>query len=60
MFQDLHNPALPAGPPAPTSPMINKYIYTLLRSEYVSNGCQNFKVTSTTHSRHSAIKWNDN
>ena len=25
--------------------MINKYIYTLLRSEYVSNGCQNYKVT---------------
>ena len=24
--------------------MINKYIYTLLRSEYVSNGCQNYKV----------------
>jgi len=43
-LQDLHNPALSAGPPAPTSPMINKYIYTLLRSEYVSNGCQNIKV----------------
>lgn len=42
--QDLHNPSLSAGPPAPTSPMINKYIYTLLRSEYVSNGCQNVKV----------------
>ena len=25
--------------------MINKYIYTLLRSEYVSNGCQNYKVS---------------
>merc|ERR1719350_1136019 len=43
-LQDLHNPALAAGPPAPTSPTINKYIYTLLRSEYVSNGCQNYKV----------------
>ncbi len=32
------------GPPAPTSPLINKYIYTLLRSQYVSNGCKNTKV----------------
>ena len=32
------------GPPAPTSPLINKYIYTLLRSQYVSNGCKNNKV----------------
>jgi len=43
-LMDLHNPTIPAGPPSPTSAMINKYIYTLLRSEYVANGCQNFKV----------------
>jgi len=41
-LQDLHSPSV--GPPAPTSAMINKYIYTLLRSDYVSNGCQNKKV----------------
>ena len=28
--------------------MINKYLYTLLRSEYVSNGCQNYKVMLET------------
>lgn len=43
-LQDLHNPSIPAGPPGPTSAMINKYVYTLLRSEFVSNGCQNLKV----------------
>lgn len=43
-LQDLHNPSIPAGPPAPTSAMINKYVYTLLRSEFVANGCQNLKV----------------
>jgi len=43
-LQDLHNPSVPSGPPAPTSQMVNKYIYTLLRTEYVSSGCQNLKV----------------
>jgi len=43
-LQDLHNPFVPTGPPAPTSQMINKYVYTLLRSEYVGAGCQNHKV----------------
>lgn len=43
-LQDLHDPNVPQGPPAPTSAMINKYIYTLLRSEYVARGCQNTKV----------------
>jgi len=43
-LQTLHNPTIPAGPPAPTSAMINKYVYTLLRSEFVANGCQNLKV----------------
>jgi len=43
-LQDLHNPSIPAGPPGPTSAMINKYVYTLLRSEFVSHGCQNLKV----------------
>lgn len=43
-LQDLHSPSTGASPPAPTSPMINKYIYILLRSQYVSNGCQNQKV----------------
>jgi len=43
-LQDLHDSSIPAGPPAPTSAMINKYIYTLLRSEYVAQGCQNTKV----------------
>lgn len=42
-IQDLHNPTIP-GPPAPASAMINKYVYTLLRSEFVANGCQNMKV----------------
>ena len=31
--------------------MINKYLYTLLRSEYVSNGCQNYKVIQETSLR---------
>lgn len=43
-LQDLHNPNIPPGPPGPTSAMINKYVYTLLRSEFVANGCQNSKV----------------
>jgi len=43
-LQDLHNPSIPPGPPGPTSAMINKYVYTLLRSEFVANGCQNLKV----------------
>jgi len=43
-LQDLHNPSIPPGPPGPTSAMINKYVYTLLRSEFVASGCQNFKV----------------
>jgi len=44
LLQDLHNSSLPAGPPAPTSAMINKYLYTLLRTEFVAAGCQNLKV----------------
>lgn len=43
-LQDLHDSNIPVGPPAPTSAMINKYIYTILRSEYVARGCQNTKV----------------
>jgi len=43
-LQELHDNSIPAGPPAPTSAMINKYIYTLLRSDYVARGCQNTKV----------------
>jgi len=43
-LQDLHNPNIGSGPPGPTSSMINKYLYTLLRAEFVSNGCQNMKV----------------
>ena len=31
--------------------MINKYLYTLLRSEYVSSGCQNYKVMLETSLR---------
>lgn len=44
-LQELHNNSSgPEGPPAPTSPLINKYIYTLIRSQFVSNGCKNIKV----------------
>ena len=43
-LQDLHEGGEVQGPPAPTSPLINKYIYSLLRTEYVSNGCKNLKV----------------
>lgn len=43
-LRDLHDPSIPTGPPGPTSSMINKYIYTLLRSDYVAKGCQNTKV----------------
>eukprot|EP00088_Acartia_fossae_P013718 TRINITY_DN17256_c0_g1_i2.p1 TRINITY_DN17256_c0_g1~~TRINITY_DN17256_c0_g1_i2.p1 ORF type:complete len:475 (-),score=155.06 TRINITY_DN17256_c0_g1_i2:718-2142(-) len=41
---DLHQGGEMRGPPAPTSALINKYIYSLLRTQYVSNGCQNTKV----------------
>lgn len=44
LFRDLHQAGESQGPPAPTSPLINKYIYSLLRTQYVSNGCKNLKV----------------
>jgi hypothetical protein len=44
LFKDLHQAGDTGGPPAPTSPLINKYIYSLLRTQFVSNGCKNLKV----------------
>merc|ERR1711994_436868 len=29
---------------APTSPILNKYLYNLARSQYAQNGCKNYKV----------------
>jgi len=43
-IQDLHRGTVGSGAPAPTCPMINKYIYNLLRTTYVAEGCQNKKV----------------
>jgi len=43
-IQDLHRASIGSGAPAPTCPMINKYIYNLLRTTYVAEGCQNKKV----------------
>jgi len=44
LVKDLHAADLGTGPPAPTCPMINKYIYNILRTSYVADGCQNKKV----------------
>jgi len=44
LMLDLHQGGEMRGPPGPTSALINKYIYALLRTQYVSNGCQNTKV----------------
>jgi len=43
LLRDLHENEVD-GPPAPTSPLLNKYIYSLLRTQYVSCGCKNLKV----------------
>jgi len=54
-LQDLHEGGESQGPPAPTSPLINKYIYSLLRTQYVSSGCKNLKVRPLLPREHESL-----